>query len=76
MESSGELIYLVDNTGIRIDRLSKAAQAVWMSKIHSILEIKVLAMVGWGEKDSTEKSFADLCKCERWEVPICELVSE
>ncbi|HKJ97122.1 MAG TPA: hypothetical protein VJ944_05220, partial [Thermoplasmataceae archaeon] len=76
IELSDKHIYLIENTGIRIGRLSKAAQAIWRSKINSILEIKVLAMVEWGEKDTTEKSFADLCKCERWEVPICEFVSE
>lgn len=67
-------LYLADNADTVIGRLSKAARDAWIAKIDSILEVKLLAMVRWGKKDVAEQRFADKCRCEEWEVPVCELV--
>ncbi len=70
-----EHIYLVNDNDITIGRLSKAAKDIWLSKLATIQEVKVLAMVRWGKEDITEKEYIDQCKCESWEVPVCELVT-
>ncbi len=71
-----EHIYLADGDGTLVGRLSKVARDVWLPKIDSLQEIHVLAMVRWGREDMTEKAYAERCKCEVWEVPVCELVYE
>jgi ATP-dependent DNA helicase RecQ len=71
-----EHIYLADETDTIIARLSKAAREIWLPKVDTIREINVLAMVRWGKEDISAEVYADRCKCEAWEVPVCEFVRE
>ena len=67
-------IYLTNDTDTIIGRMSKAARDSWLPKVDSIREVNVLAMVRWSKEDITDKEFLERCKCEAWEVPVCELV--
>jgi len=69
-----EHIYLTGGQEQTVARLSQAARDAWLPKIDSIVEIRVLAMVRWGREDVAEKTYADQCKCEVWEIPVCEVV--
>ncbi|MEE4240761.1 MAG: RecQ family ATP-dependent DNA helicase [Desulfopila sp.] len=67
-------IYLVNSEGTTVARFSKAARDVWLSKVDSIEKVTVLAMVRRGIDDITDKNYTEHCKCESWEIPVCELV--
>jgi ATP-dependent DNA helicase RecQ len=69
-------IYLTNNEDVAICRLSKAARDIWISKVSTVQRAQVLAMVRWGKADMSERGYAEQCKCETWEVPVCEVVSE
>jgi hypothetical protein len=68
-------IYLTNNKDIAICRLSKAARDIWIAKVSTVQKIQILAMVRWGKVDMSERGYAEQCKCETWEVPVCEVVS-
>jgi ATP-dependent DNA helicase RecQ len=65
---------LIDDQGRAIARLSKKAQAHWGSRLATIKEIRVIAMVRRYRDDVTEQEYRSRCHGERWEVPIVELV--
>ncbi|NNK96547.1 MAG: ATP-dependent helicase, partial [Desulfobacterales bacterium] len=73
VEVQKEHIYLVTGEGVSVARFSKAAKSFWENKISSISEIKVLAMVRWGQATSTGPEYADRFKIDNWEIPICEV---
>ena len=70
-----EHIFVTNTNGITIGRLSKAARDTWMPKADTIIRAQILAMARWGKADINEMKYADQCKCEVWEVPVCEVVS-
>lgn len=67
-------IYLANDSDTIIARLSKAARDTWLPKVGTIREINVLAMARWAKEDISEEVYADRCKREAWEVPVCEFV--
>ena len=69
-------IYLADSDETLVARLSKAARDTWLPKIDSIQGVNVLAMVRWGKADISDKAYSEHCRCDIWEIPVCELVYE
>ena len=67
-------IDLIQGDGVKIGRLSNAAKEKWLKRVDSILAIHILAMVRREKDDITDEGFQDKCKCETWEVPLCEIV--
>ncbi len=65
---------LIDDQGRAIARLSKKAQAHWGSRLATIREIRVVAMVRRYRDDVTEQEYRSRCHGARWEVPLVELL--
>ena len=70
-----DYMFITNTAGVELGRLSKAARDIWLPKADTILQAHVLAMARWSKADISESQYADLCKCEEWEVPVCEVVS-
>ncbi len=66
-------VELVDNDGISVARLSRAAGNHWQPRLQSIREITVLAMIRRRQTDISDAKFSDSCRVESWDVPIVEL---
>ena len=66
-------VELVDKNGISVARLSITEGNHWQTRLQSIREIKILAMIRRRQTDISDTNFADNCQVESWEVPIVEL---
>ncbi len=55
-----------------IAQLSKSAQMTWQARLPNTLEIRVLAIYTRLVEDSDSEWRKNL-RCERWEVPLCEV---
>lgn len=64
---------LMDSRGRPVARLSQAACQRWQDRVQQIEEIRVLALLR-RERADEQPPFRDRCRCERWEVPLVELV--
>ncbi len=64
---------LIDSRGRPVARLSQAACQQWQQQVEQIEEIRVVAMLR-RERTDEQPAFRDRCRCERWEVPLVELV--
>jgi ATP-dependent DNA helicase RecQ len=71
--SNGDYIELHDERGICVAQLSQSARKTWRKRMDSIERITVLAMVQRHIEDSGEE-YRDRCKCDRWEVPVTEII--
>ncbi|TVR49749.1 MAG: RecQ family ATP-dependent DNA helicase [Puniceicoccaceae bacterium] len=58
--------------GYPVARLSKSGAAKWGQRLECIDEIRVLAMVERRQSDGEGVDFK-FAKCERWELPLCEI---
>ncbi|MEA3469026.1 MAG: RecQ family ATP-dependent DNA helicase [Thermodesulfobacteriota bacterium] len=66
-------LYLHNNAGVPVARFSKKAQTIWQNRLHTIKEIKVIALVRRHREDINDKEFQTRCQSDTWEVPIVEL---
>jgi ATP-dependent DNA helicase RecQ len=64
---------LIDSRGRPVARLSQAACQRWQDRVEQIEEVRVLALLRRQRTDE-QPPFRDRCRCERWEVPLVELV--
>ena len=71
--SNGDYIELHDERGICVAQLSQAGRKTWRRHMNNIERITVLAMVQRRAEDSGEE-YRDRCKCDRWEVPVAEII--
>ena len=67
-------IELVNDAGLAVARLSKAAQAAWQGRLETITEIRVVAMVHRAKDDISDTTYRDRCFGAAWEVPVVEVV--
>ena len=74
IEPRNNHLELINDKGLAIARLSKKAQAQWGSRLGTIKEIRVVAMVRRYRDDVIEEEFLSRCHGESWEVPIVEIV--
>ena len=69
----GGNIELLNKEGRSIARLSQAASERWRGRLESIKTIRVIAIVLRDLKE-TKPEFRESCQCNRWEVPLVEIV--
>lgn len=69
----GDFIELQDGEGHNVAALSQAARGLWRERLGRIEEIRVVAMVQRTPEDSGEE-YRSRLRCERWEVPVAEVV--
>lgn len=73
IRARGETLWLCDEDGEPVAGLSRTARAEWWNRLDEIWSIRVLAMVQRRREDCA-RDFGKLCRSERWEVPIVEVV--
>ncbi len=71
-ERVGEELFLLDQAGHRIARLSKRAAARWLPDMGRIERIRVDALIRRDRRQNTPEH-AQHCRSERWEVPLVEI---
>jgi ATP-dependent DNA helicase RecQ len=69
----GNRLWLLNKQGARVACLAKSARAIWRERLQAAESIKVLAMVRRYAIDN-ESAFRQRCRCEVWEIPICEVI--
>ncbi len=72
-QEHGGRIYLCDEGGARVARLSSEGEARWRHRLDRILSLQVVAMVE-RRRDDSGKKFLPYLQVERWEVPLVEVV--
>jgi ATP-dependent DNA helicase RecQ len=73
LKLSEERLDLIDSRGRPLARLSQTAFRRWRDRLERIEEIRVLAVLR-RERADEQSEFRSRCRCERWEVPLVELV--
>ena len=73
LRAHGSSLNLVDTRGCAVARLSQAACESWRERVQRIEEVRVLALVR-RERTDEQPAFRDRCRCDRWEVPLVEVV--
>jgi ATP-dependent DNA helicase RecQ len=68
-------IGLVDRRGTCVARLSRKAEVFWQSRLHTVREVRIVAMIHRGAEQEGEVSFTRLCRVPEWEIPVVELTS-
>lgn len=66
-------IGLLTRRGTCIGRLSKKAEAYWQSRLHTVRDVRVLAMIHRSAEQEGEQSFTRLCRVPAWEIPMVEV---
>jgi ATP-dependent DNA helicase RecQ len=69
----GELIELADAQGHPVARLSQAACRRWKDRLPTVQQVRVVALVQRRRTDE-QADFRQRCRCDRWEVPLAEVV--
>lgn len=72
--SRGEQIQLLDGDDHPVAQLSVRTAKQWRPLLTSISEMRVLAMVVRKRTDNTDSHYGKRLHCERWDVPVCEVV--
>lgn len=67
------MILLRNEANVVVGRLSHAAAADWRDRLEDIRDVRVLAMVVRHREDSDAPT---QCRCDRWELPLAEVVYE
>ncbi len=66
-------LHLQTSMGITVARLSKTGLEEWQSRVETVESARVAAMVEW-KKESSDPAYRERLRCERWEVPVVEIV--
>jgi len=69
----GEHLHLLDSSGSDVAALSRAGRRAWGCRLEAIEAVRVLALVERRSSDS-ESEYRARLQCERWEVPVVEVV--
>lgn len=75
MDEVGGRLFLVDRRGRVLACLSQKAAEFWAPRRAGIVEIRILGVTVRRRSDVTEPEYAGLVRCDRWEVPFCEVVT-
>lgn len=73
MIQDGEKMLLLDSEGFCVAALSRAGTSLWQKRLSRIQGIWVVAML-CREKKELQEQFKDKCLCEKWELPLAEVV--
>jgi ATP-dependent DNA helicase RecQ len=73
LQPSGDFLLLADREGGDLGALSATGRERWGDRLEAIETIRVVAMVERRAEDSEDEYRARL-RCERWEVPVAEVV--
>ncbi len=68
-----EQLELVNESGISVARLSRAAQRRWSSRLNSIIDVRVVAVIRRYKDSINDEAFRQSCIGEAWEVPLVEI---
>jgi ATP-dependent DNA helicase RecQ len=68
-------IGLVDRDGTCVGRLSRKAEAFWQSRLRTVHEVRVVAMIHRTAEQEGESAYSTLRRVPEWEIPIVELTS-
>ncbi|QVL46951.1 MAG: RecQ family ATP-dependent DNA helicase [Thiocapsa sp.] len=71
-EQIGQDLFLLDQAGHRIGRLSKRTAARWLPDLDRIERIRVAALIRRDSRQNTPEH-ALHCRSEHWEVPLVEI---
>ncbi len=66
-------VVLRDELGVGVARLSQAAKQHWVTRLDSIVEIRVVAMVRRHKENIIDEAFKAKCHGECWELPVVEV---
>ena len=69
----GDYVELQDEKSVCVAQLSQTALKAWGGRLECIERITIIAMVQRRVEDSGEE-FQSRCRCERWEIPVAEVV--
>ena len=64
---------LFDQSGLNVARLSRKAEAVWVSRLPAIRDFRVLAMAGRTAAQDTDPTRRENYLVSEWEIPIVEI---
>lgn len=73
LQIRNEHIELVDDEGVSVARLSRAARERWIEQLDTVLETRVIAVVKRYRDNINDEVFKKRCVGEEWEVPIVEV---
>ncbi len=74
MQKYGEHVELINNQGVKVARLSKKAQDIWIQKLPLIKEVRVIALVRRYRKELADSPLKSSCHGESWQAPLVEVV--
>jgi ATP-dependent DNA helicase RecQ len=66
-------LYLLNHNDVALIRLAHSADKHWQPRLHTIREVRVLAMVRRQRSDIQDSNFAARCRVDAWELPVVEL---
>lgn len=72
-KAMGDHIFLVNEPGDRLARLSLSASARWTAALDHIVTARVLGMVHRKKEDDPDQAFGNP-QCHEWELPIVEIL--
>jgi ATP-dependent DNA helicase RecQ len=67
-------ISLLDEQGMRVARLSRKAEDFWRSRLDSVREVRVFALVRRSVDQESENDRGARCRVSEWEIPVTEVV--
>lgn len=70
----GNGVGLFDESGVCVARLSHKAEAVWGSRLATIRDVRVLAMVCRSAEQDSEPSRRENYQVAEWKIPIAEII--
>lgn len=74
LKADGERIYVQNKDGQRVAALSRKAQEEWKSRLDTIHEARVLAVVRRTSEQDQDEQWRGRRQVQSWEVPVVEVV--
>ncbi len=74
MQKCGEHVELINDQEVKVARLSKKAQDIWIQKLPIITEVRVIALVRRYREELADSPLKSSCQGESWQVPLVEVV--
>ncbi len=74
MEAHGDHLELVDENGLSVARLSRAARDIWWKRRERVDKVCVVAMVTRRKESIRDENFRARCFGDVWEVPVVEIL--
>ena len=72
LHPAGEHLFLI-HQGVRVGRLSKSAASLWRNRLHTVMDVQVVAMVRRSHLERDDAAFQLRCYGDTWEYPLVEL---